>query len=117
MLWKRIGRTNLKLLNKNNLAHAERQMYTMTLLAILAIILAFIFIGIFSDGSSESKNEFRNHGDYCYYKFVPPKTQKSNRYSADSFEEDSSIYDCDGIEYIIDDDRYCEDCDDYHDDY
>ena len=89
----------------------------MTLLAILAIILAFVFIGIFSDGSSESKNEFRNCGDEHNHKSVSTKTRKANRYNADSFEEDSSIYDCDGIEHIIDDDRNCEDCDDYHDGY
>ena len=117
MLWKRIGRTNLKLLNKNNLAHAERQMYTMTLLAIFAIILAFILIGIFSDGSSERKNEFRNYDATHNHKSVLSKTQKSNRYNTDSFEEDSSVYDSNGIEHIIDDDRYCEDCDNYHDDY
>lgn len=89
----------------------------MTLLAILAIVLAFILIEIFSDGSSESKNEFGNYGTDHNYKSVLPKTQKSNQYDTDSFEEDSGVYDSDGIEHIIDDDRYCEDCDDYHDDY
>ena len=79
--------------------------------------MAFILIGIFSDGSTENKNEFRNYGADYNHKSVSLKAKKSNRHNTDSFEEDSSIYDSDGIEHIIDDDRYCEDCDDYHDDY
>ena len=33
------------------------------------------------------------------------------------FEEADSFFDRDGNEHIVDDDGYCEDCDDYHDDY
>ena len=33
------------------------------------------------------------------------------------FEEADSFFDSDGNEHIVDDDGYCEDCDDYHDDY
>ena len=33
------------------------------------------------------------------------------------FEEADSFFDKDGNEHIVDDDGYCEDCDDYHDDY
>ena len=34
----------------------------------------------------------------------------------DSFEEADSIFDRHGNEHIVDDDYYCDDCDDYHDD-
>ena len=40
---------------------------------------------------------------------------RKNNY--ESFEESGSFYDRNGDEHIIDDDNYCEDCDDYHDDY
>lgn len=33
------------------------------------------------------------------------------------FEEADSFFDRDGNEHIVDDDGYCEDCDEYHDDY
>ena len=33
------------------------------------------------------------------------------------FEEADSFFDRDGNEHIVDDDGYCEDCDDYHDDW
>ena len=33
------------------------------------------------------------------------------------FEEADSFFDKDGNEHLVDDDGYCEDCDDYHDDY
>ena len=33
----------------------------------------------------------------------------------DSFEEADSLFDLDGNEHLIDDEGYCEECDDYHD--
>lgn len=33
------------------------------------------------------------------------------------FEEADRVFDRHGNEHIVDDDGYCEDCDDYHDDY
>ena len=43
------------------------------------------------------------------------KPHRKNSYEA--FEEAGSFYDRNGNEHIIDDDNYCEDCDDYHDDF
>ena len=40
---------------------------------------------------------------------------KKNRF--DDFEEADSFYDRHVNEHIVDDEGYCEDCDDYHDDY
>lgn len=34
-----------------------------------------------------------------------------------SFEEADSYFDRHGREHIVDDDGYCDECDDYHDDY
>ncbi len=36
---------------------------------------------------------------------------------ANGFEEADSVFDRHGNEHILDDDGYCEDCDDYHDDW
>ena len=33
------------------------------------------------------------------------------------FEEADSMFDNNGDEHLMDDDGYCEDCDDYHDDF
>ncbi len=53
----------------------------MTLIAILTIIMAFILIGIFSDGSTENKNEFRIYGADYNHKSVSLKAKKSNRHN------------------------------------
>lgn len=45
--------------------------------------------------------------------FSAPK--KTNTWG--SFEEDGSVFDRFGNEHIVDEDLYCEDCDDYHDDW
>lgn len=46
------------------------------------------------------------------------KLHQPNRKSYhEAFEEAGSFYDRNGDEHIIDDDNYCEDCDDYHDDF
>lgn len=41
-----------------------------------------------------------------------PNTKKSSR---NSFEEADSFFDRDGNEHIVDEEGYCEECDDYHD--
>ena len=44
-------------------------------------------------------------------------TNKPNnkRTSRNSFEEADSFFDRDGNEHIVDEEGYCEECDDYHD--
>ena len=42
---------------------------------------------------------------------------RPRRSSGFDFEEADSFFDRDGNEHIVDDDGYCEDCDDYHDDW
>ena len=42
---------------------------------------------------------------------------RPRRSSSFDFEEADSFFDRDGNEHIVDDDGYCEDCDDYHDDW
>jgi len=46
-----------------------------------------------------------------------PHPRKKSIFDDDEFEEDDSFFDHNGDEHIIDEDRYCEDCDDYHDDF
>lgn len=45
------------------------------------------------------------------------RPRKGFGFDDDEFEEADSFFDREGNEHIIDDDGYCEDCDDYHDDY
>lgn len=54
-------------------------------------------------------------GDTCSSTSSLGNSRKSN--SWDSFEEDSSVFDHHGNEHIVDEDMYCDDCDDYHDDW
>lgn len=75
---------------------------------LFAIILAFANSG--SSGSYSSGNSY-DYGDV--FNSSSPRNQKSS----DDFEEADSFFDRDGNEHIVDDDGYCEDCDDYHDDY
>ncbi len=44
-----------------------------------------------------------------------PFFENSTRSSRDDFEEADSIFDRNGNEHLLDDDGYCDDCDDYHD--
>ena len=48
------------------------------------------------------------------YNSLDSHPRKTNGFG---FEEADSFFDRDGNEHIVDDDGYCEDCDDYHDDY
>ena len=87
------------------------------------IIACLIFYLICSWlGSSNSNNNNSSSYKRNSYKggsfSAGSKVFKSNRKkSGDEFEEDGSFYDREGNEHIIDDDNYCEDCDDYHDNH
>jgi hypothetical protein len=41
--------------------------------------------------------------------------QSTKKSSRSSFEEADSFFDKDGNEHIVDEEGYCEECDDYHD--
>ena len=41
--------------------------------------------------------------------------QSTKKRSGSSFEEADSFFDRDGNEHIVDEEGYCEECDDYHD--
>lgn len=55
--------------------------------------------------------------DGCFYGNNNTSAVSHKKSSLWSFEESGSAYDEYGREHIIDDDFYCEDCDDYHDDF
>lgn len=42
-------------------------------------------------------------------------TPNTKKRSGSSFEEADSFFDRDGNEHIVDEEGYCEECDDYHD--
>ena len=77
------------------------------------IILLFILLIMICpvDANSGGHNYFgRNTGKGSYH-----SSRYSGKSSRDTFEEADSFFDRDGNEHLIDDDGYCEDCDDYHD--
>lgn len=82
-------------------------------------IIAFIIVLLVFFGNSESSHYISDDTDY----FVPDLRNSNTHTSWTNntktngcvFEEDDSVFDCHGNEHIIDDDRYCEDCEDYHD--
>lgn len=55
--------------------------------------------------------------DRDHHSSFGPRSRKGFGFDDDEFEEDGSFYDRHGNEHIVDEDMYCEDCDDYHDDY
>ncbi len=72
-----------------------------------------------SGGSSDGSFSSMSSGDYWagHSSFDGGKASLRNDKNRDSFEESDSVYDKRGNEHILDDDGYCEDCDDYHDDW
>lgn len=81
---------------------------------LLVILLVIVF------GGSGSSSHFSNSSNEGFDFFSSPKKDiggKSNNKSTYSFEEADSFFDKCGNEHIVDDYGYCEDCDDYHDDY
>ena len=58
-----------------------------------------------ADGGSDRREE-----DEFYH-------MNRRRQFDEEFEEADSFFDRDGNEHIVDDEGYCEDCDDYHDDF
>ena len=87
-------------------------------MGVLAIIGIIILMALFSDSPSGSSGTSYLRGGFSSggsnNKFKSSFTKRNHR---EHFEEDDSFYDREGFEHIIDEDRYCEDCDDYHDDY
>lgn len=87
-------------------------------MGILVIFGIIILAALFSDSPSGSGGDFNDSGGFGSSSSNNNyKSSASKRGSCEQFEEDDSFYDRDGFEHIIDEDRYCEDCDDYHDDY
>ncbi len=46
-----------------------------------------------------------------------PNYLSGKKSSHSFFEESDSVFDRHGNEHLVDDDCYCDDCDDYHDDW
>ena len=85
------------------------------------IFVAILFVICVCAGQSNESDNRPNHPPYGHPfqndTFHSTKSKTKKKKSHYDFEEDDSFYDRDGIEHIVDDDRYCEDCDDYHDHY
>lgn len=79
----------------------------------------FLFVGVlafFSSNddikNSSKRNEFfEEHEKNIVHKNI------SSRNDDYHFEETESFFDAAGNEHILNEDFYCEDCDDFHDDY
>ena len=79
---------------------------------IFAVIFIFLWILSELDGSSYTGND--SGTTYKTHRTISNSTTKRNMSS--TFEESDSYYDRHGDEHLIDEDGYCKDCDDYHDD-
>ena len=78
------------------------------LILLIAIVLACAGSGSSGSYYSGSTSNYGGSSD----SFSP-----RGRTSHDDFEEADSFFDRNGDEHIVDYDGYCEDCDDYHDDF
>ena len=70
-------------------------------------------VRILVENAAEENKEFVE----LYFKSHKENKKLYDKQNHYQFEEDDSFFDHNGDEHIIDEDRYCEDCDDYHDDY
>ena len=86
----------------------------------ITVLIIIIFVMAFSDDFS-SGSSYRGSGSHTGGSSFGGGSLYggSNRWSNREceFEEADSFYDHNGDEHIVDYDGYCEDCDDYHDDY
>ena len=53
----------------------------------------------------------------CCGDVTPPNHSSHRPSSRGFFEESDSVFDPHGNEHLVDDDIFCDDCDDYHDDW
>ncbi len=67
-----------------------------------------------SDSSFSSMSSGESWTSHSPSKKTSPSSSKGSSRKTDYFEESDSYFDRHGNEHILDDDGYCEDCDDYH---
>ena len=73
-----------------------------------------------SHKSSRSYKEYRRRDDrereYSNWMLTSSKASagKSQKNDREEFEEADSVFDKNGNEHIVDDDGYCDDCDEFH---
>ena len=74
---------------------------------VLLFILLLLICPADASGGNHSHSERRTTRNYHSNK------RSSGKGSREYFEEADSFFDIDGNEHLVDDDGYCEDCDDY----
>ena len=77
----------------------------------MAILVLIIIVLVVCSGASGSSYSNSYNDDYGRFR------ERSRRRDDHEFEEYDSFIDNEGNEHIVDIDGYCEDCDDYHDEY
>lgn len=79
-------------------------------------LLFFFIIACLSAAASPTENG-NSSTDYTYPRYNRHRcnTERSRMKTHSRFEPSDSFYDEDGNEHEIDEDGYCEECDDYHD--
>ena len=84
-------------------------------MAIIAVIIIIAIMAWFS--SLPDDNSHSNNSNWRPFDNNPHDNfgSSNSRYNEEHFEEDDSFYDRHGNEHIVDEDMYCEECDDYHD--
>lgn len=81
-------------------------------MGIVAIIVIIVILACFSSLPDENSCSSHTWGQFNEEPYSKPRDSYGN---SECFEEDASYYDRDGNEHLVDEDMYCEDCDDYHD--
>lgn len=81
----------------------------------MGFIILLIAIILVCAGS-DSSNSYHSTGSSDFGGSFNGHSSRGGN-SHDTFEEADSFYDRNGNEHIVDYDGYCEDCDDYHDDF
>lgn len=80
---------------------------------IIGVIFVFLVIGYsYNPNSSSQKPPTHNFYNKCDDIFVNHIVNRRN-----DFEESDSVFDSNGYEHLVDEEGYCDECDEYHDDW
>lgn len=80
---------------------------------IIFVIIACVVV-IVTPSEENGSSEYAKMERYCLRDERPKQSHNRRRSEEFEFEPSDSYYDEDGNEHEVDDDGFCEECDDYH---
>ena len=86
----------------------------MGIIGLIIFVIIACFEAIFSPSEENNSVGYRNADHYNTYDDQMKQYRHHRRSIESEFEPSDSYYDKDGNEHEVDDDGYCEECDDYH---